>query len=62
MSTHTHTAPTSFRLKVGDAMHDDVMQEQRLVVDLNVAGEQPAEILHIPEIHTATHRTRTINY
>lgn len=38
-------------------MHDDVMQEQWLVVDLNVAGEQPTEILHIPEIHTATQNT-----
>lgn len=32
-------------------MHDDVMQEQRLVVDLNVTREQPTEILHISEIH-----------
>lgn len=35
-------------------MHDDMMKEQRLVVDLNVAREQPTEILHIPETHTAT--------
>lgn len=27
----------SFRLKVGDAVHDDVVQEEGLVVDLDVA-------------------------
>lgn len=40
---------TSFRLKVGNAMHDDMMKEQGFVVDLDVSGEQAAEILHIPE-------------
>lgn len=42
-------AVTSFRLEVGDAVHDDVMEEQGLVVDLDVSGEQAAEVLHIPE-------------
>lgn len=40
---------TSFGLEVGDAVHDDVVEEQRLVVDLDVSGEQAAEVLHIPE-------------
>lgn len=43
-------------------MHDDMMQEQRLVVDLNMSGEQPTEILHIPEIHTATYTTQILKY
>lgn len=40
---------TSFGLEVGDAVHDDVMKEQRFVVDLDVSGEQAAEVVHIPE-------------
>lgn len=40
---------TSFRLKIGDAVHDDMVKEQRFVVDLDVSGEQAAEVLHIPE-------------
>lgn len=40
---------TSFRLKVGDAVHDDVMEEQGFVVDLDVSREQATEVLHIPE-------------
>lgn len=40
---------TSFRLKVGDAMHDDVVKEQGFVVDLDVSGEQATEVVHIPE-------------
>lgn len=39
----------SLGLEVGDAMHDDVMEEQRLVVDLDVSGQQAAKVLHIPE-------------
>lgn len=39
----------SLGLKVGDAVHDDVMEEQRLVVDLDVSGQQAAKVLHIPE-------------
>lgn len=42
-------AVTSLRLEVGDAVHDDVMKEQGFVVDLDVTGEQAAEVLHIPE-------------
>lgn len=40
---------TSFRLEIGDAVHDDMMKEQGFVVDLDVSGEQAAEVLHIPE-------------
>lgn len=40
---------TSFRLKVGDAVHDDMVKEQGFVVDLDVSREQAAEVLHIPE-------------
>lgn len=40
---------TSFGLKVGDSVHDDVMKEQGFVVDLDVSGEQAAEVVHIPE-------------
>lgn len=39
----------SLGLKVGDAVHDDVMEEQRLVVDLDVSGQQAAKVLHIPD-------------
>lgn len=57
----TQTRLTSFRLKVGDAMHDNMMQEQRLIVDLNVAREQSTEILHISEKHTGTRTTQVLN-
>lgn len=40
---------TSFRLKVGDAVHDDVVKEEGLVVDLDVSREQATEVVHIPE-------------
>lgn len=43
------TALTSFRLEVGNAVHDDMVEEQGFVVDLDVSGEQAAEVLHIPE-------------
>lgn len=39
---------TSFGLKVGDAVHDDMMQEQRLVVDFYVSRQKAVEVLHIP--------------
>lgn len=39
-------------------MHDDVVQKQGLVVDLDVAGQQTAEILHIP---TAKQKSITNN-
>ena len=48
MSAHLCVTLTSFGLKVGDAVHDDVVKEQWLVVDLDVSGEQAAEVLHIP--------------
>lgn len=40
---------TSFGLEVWDPVHDDVVQKQGLVVDLDVTGEQTAEVLHIPK-------------
>lgn len=40
---------TSFGLEIGDAVHDDMVKEQRLVVDLNLPRKQAAEVLHIPE-------------
>lgn len=39
---------TSFGLEVWDPVHDHVVQKQGLVVDLDVTGEQTAEVLHIP--------------
>lgn len=39
---------TSFGLEVGYAVHDDVMQEQRLVVDFYVPGEKAVEVSHVP--------------
>ncbi len=39
---------TSFGLEVWDPVHDDVVQKQGLVVDLDVTREQTTEILHIP--------------
>lgn len=49
MSEYLCMTLTSFRLKVGDAMHDDMMKKQGFVVDLYVSREQAAEILHIPK-------------
>lgn len=49
MCAYIYVIATSFGLKVGDAMHDDMMKEQRFVVDLDVTGEQAAEVLHIPK-------------
>lgn len=40
---------TSLGLKVGDAVHDDVMKEQGFVVNLDVSGQQATEVLHISE-------------
>lgn len=40
---------TSFRLKVGDAVHDHVVKKQGFVVDLDVSREQATEVVHIPE-------------
>lgn len=39
---------TSFGLKVRYAVHDDVMQEQRLVVDFYVSWQKAVEVSHIP--------------
>lgn len=39
---------TSFGLKVGYAVHDYMMQEQRLVVDFYVPGQEAVEVSHIP--------------
>lgn len=41
-------AGTSFRLKVGDAMHDHMVQEQGLVVHFDGAREEAAEVVHVP--------------
>lgn len=49
MSANPSRTLTSFRLEVGDAVHDDVVKEQGFVVDLDVSREQAAEVLHIPE-------------
>lgn len=49
MSAYLCTILTSFRLEVGDAVHDDMVKEQGFVVDLDVSGEQAAEVLHISE-------------
>lgn len=49
MCAYVYVIATSFGLKVGDAMHDDMMEEQWFVVDLDVSGEQAAEVLHIPK-------------
>lgn len=38
----------SFGLKVGDAVHYDVVQEEGLVVDLDVARQQAVEVAHVP--------------
>lgn len=39
---------TSFGLKVWYAVHDDMMQEQWLVVDFYVSGQKAVEVSHIP--------------
>lgn len=39
---------TSFGLKIGDSVHDHMMQEQRLVVDFDVSRQKAIEVLHIP--------------
>ena len=39
---------TSFRLEVGDAVHDHMVQKQGLVVHFDGAREQAAEIMHVP--------------
>lgn len=39
---------TSFRLEVGDAMHDHMVQKQGLVVHFDGAREQAAEVMHVP--------------
>lgn len=46
---YTWTRPilTSLGFKVGDSVHDDMMQEQRLVVDFYVSGQKAIEVLHI---------------
>lgn len=39
---------TSFRLEVGDAVHDHMVQKQGLVVHFDGAREQTAEVMHVP--------------
>lgn len=39
---------TAFGLEVGDAVHDDVVQEEGFVVHLDAAGQQPAEVVDVP--------------
>lgn len=39
---------TSFRLKVGDAVHDNVVKEERFVVDFDVSRQKAVEVSHIP--------------
>lgn len=46
---YMYKTPTSFRLEVGDAVHDDMVKEQGFVVDLDVSGEQATKVLHISE-------------
>lgn len=41
-------ARTAFGLEVGDAVHDDVVEEEGLVVHLDAAGQQPAEVVDVP--------------
>lgn len=41
-------APTAFRLKVGDSMHDDMVEEEWLVVHLDAAREEPTEVMDVP--------------
>lgn len=58
---HARTSLTSFRLKVRDAVHDDVMEEQGFVVDLDVSREQTPEVLHVPGDQRFTGGT-TVNF
>lgn len=39
---------TSFRLKVGDTVHDNVVKEERFVVDFDVSRQKAVEVSHIP--------------
>lgn len=41
-------AGTSFRLEVGDAVHNHMVQKQGLVVHFDGAREQTTEVVHIP--------------
>lgn len=43
-------ALTSFRLKVGDTVHDNVVQEERFVVDFDVSRQKAIEVTHIPAV------------
>lgn len=52
-------APTAFGLEVGDAMHDDVVQEERLVVHFDAAGEESAEVMDVPTGHTGRSGARS---
>lgn len=47
----------SFGLEVGYAVHHDMVQEQRLVVDLDVAGQEAVEVSHIPAETGKTRRS-----
>lgn len=46
--SQTAQAGTSFRLEVGDAVHDHVVQKQGLVVHFDGAREQATEVVHVP--------------
>lgn len=39
---------TSFGFKVGNAVHDDMMEEQRLVVDFYVSRQEAVEVPDVP--------------
>lgn len=52
-------APTAFRLKVGDAVHDDMMEEEGLVVHLDAAREEPTEVMDVPGGQTGSSGGRT---
>lgn len=41
-------ALTAFRLKVGDAVHDDMVEEEGLVVHLDAARQEPTEVMDVP--------------
>jgi len=41
-------APTAFRLEVGDAVHDDVVEEEGLVVHFDAARQKPTEVMDVP--------------
>lgn len=43
---------TSFRFKVGYSMHDDMMQEEGLVVHFDGARQQTAEVMDISRVET----------